>query len=94
MSLLEMQRNALLMFTSCGWFFNDLAGIETLQILRYAARVIQLLDELGLDSPRNRFLEILAEAHSNVSASGNGAEIYLQFAEQFANRYAPSVTAK
>jgi alpha-amylase/alpha-mannosidase (GH57 family) len=92
MSLLEMQRNALLMFTSCGWFFNDLAGIETLQILRYAARVIQLLDELGLDSPRNRFLEILAEAHSNVSESGNGAEIYLQFAEQFANRYAPSVT--
>ena len=39
-ALLEAQRHGLLMYTSCGWFFNDLAGIETVQILRYAARVI------------------------------------------------------
>ncbi|HEX5889342.1 MAG TPA: DUF3536 domain-containing protein, partial [Pyrinomonadaceae bacterium] len=47
--LLEMQHSALLMFTSCGWFFSDLAGIETLQVLRYAARVIDLQEQLGFD---------------------------------------------
>ena len=52
MILLEMQRSALLMFTSCGWFFSDLAGIETIQVMRYAARVLDLQDELGLDPPR------------------------------------------
>ena len=94
MALLEMQRNALLMFTSCGWFFNDLAGIETLQILKYAARVIQLLDELELPSPRNRFLQILSEARSNVRELGSGAEIYSRFAEQFAKTYETSMIVK
>ena len=42
LELLEMQRNAMLMYTSCGWFFNELSGIETVQVLHYAARVIQL----------------------------------------------------
>ena len=46
-NLLEMQRSALLMFTSCGWFFSDLAGIETIQVMRYAARVIDLMNQLG-----------------------------------------------
>ncbi len=40
--LLELERNALRMFTSCGWFFDDIAGIEALQVLRYAARAIEL----------------------------------------------------
>ena len=47
--ILDAQRNALLMYTSCGWFFNDLAGIETVQVLRYAARAIDLYRELGED---------------------------------------------
>src|SRR5207302_7885540 len=47
LTLLEAQRHALLMYTSCGWFFNDIAGIETVQILRYAARAIDLLGEIG-----------------------------------------------
>ena len=47
-NLLEMQRSALLMFTSCGWFFSDLAGIETIQVLRYAARVMDLHEAVGL----------------------------------------------
>ena len=76
--LLEMQRSALLMFTSCGWFFSDLAGIETIQIMRYAARVIDLMDQLGLDPPRKRFLEIMAEAKSNDPGKGNGADIFLR----------------
>jgi alpha-amylase/alpha-mannosidase (GH57 family) len=74
--LLEMQRSALLMFTSCGWFFSDLAGIETIQVLRYAARVVDLLDQLGLDPPQKQFLDVLAEAKSNRPEKGNGAEIF------------------
>ena len=49
--LLDAQRNALLMYTSCGWFFNDLAGIETIQILKYAARSIDLYEQLGESPP-------------------------------------------
>ena len=78
---LELQRNALLMYTSCGWFFNDIAGIEPIQILKYASRAIDLMDQLGLPSPRERFLEILAEAKSNRPELGNGAEIYLRLVE-------------
>lgn len=73
--LLEMQRSALLMFTSCGWFFSDLAGIETIQVLRYAARVIELMD----NPPKKEFLELLAEAKSNRPEKGNGAEIFLRY---------------
>jgi alpha-amylase/alpha-mannosidase (GH57 family) len=75
--LLEMQRSALLMFTSCGWFFSDLAGIETIQVMRYAARVIDLLNQLGLDAPRKEFLELMAEATSNRPEKGNGADLFL-----------------
>jgi alpha-amylase/alpha-mannosidase (GH57 family) len=73
LDLLEMQRSALLMFTSCGWFFSDLAGIETIQILRYAARVIELMD----DPPTEEFLALLAEAKSNQADKGNGADLFL-----------------
>ncbi|HEX6718204.1 MAG TPA: DUF3536 domain-containing protein [Pyrinomonadaceae bacterium] len=76
LKLLEMQRSALLMFTSCGWFFSDLAGIETIQVMRYAARVIDLMNQLGLDPPRNRFLELLAEAKSNRPEKGTGADLF------------------
>lgn len=74
--LLELQRCALLMFTSCGWFFSDLAGIETVQVIRYAARVIDLQEQLGFEPPLERFLELMAEAKSNRQAKGNGAEIF------------------
>ena len=53
---LELQRNALLMYTSCAWFFNDISGIEPIQILKYAARVIDFMDQLGLGSRRQHFL--------------------------------------
>jgi alpha-amylase/alpha-mannosidase (GH57 family) len=78
LKLLEIQRNSLLMFTSCGWFFSDLGGIETVQVMRYAARVIELQKELGIETPRAKFLEMLAEARSNVIEKGNGAEIFLR----------------
>ena len=78
---LEMQRMLVLMYTSCGWFFNDISGIETTQILRYAARAIGLMNQLGLPSVRGRFLEILAEAKSNMTELGTGADIYRRFVE-------------
>ena len=75
-NLLEMQRSALLMFTSCGWFFSDLAGIETMQVMRYAARLIDLQNQLGFSPPQKRFLEMMAEAKSNNAEKGNGADIF------------------
>jgi len=78
---LEVQRNVLLMYTSCGWFFNDIAALEPTQILKYACRAIELIDELRLPSPRSRFLEILAEAKSNRPEFGNGADIYRRLVE-------------
>jgi alpha-amylase/alpha-mannosidase (GH57 family) len=81
LAFLEMQRHALLMFTSCGWFFNDIGGLEPIQILKYACHVIELMHELGLPSPRQRFLEILAEAKSNKPELGNGADVYRRFVE-------------
>ena len=81
LTYLELQRMLLLMYTSCGWFFNDISGIETIQILKYAARAIDLMDQLGLPRARERFLEILAEAKSNRAEMGTGADIYLRFAE-------------
>jgi hypothetical protein len=54
-ALLEMQRNALRMYTSCGWFFHDLAGIETVQILAYAARAAELCRDLTGHDPAPAF---------------------------------------
>lgn len=76
LTLLEMQRYAQAMFTSCGWFFNDLAGIETVQILRYAARAIDYIEELGEPSPLEPFLAVLGEARSNNPQSGTGADVW------------------
>jgi alpha-amylase/alpha-mannosidase (GH57 family) len=85
---LEIQRNAMLMYTSCGWFFNDISGIEPIQILKYASRVIDLMIDLGLPSPRERFLEILAGAESNRPEMGNGAEIFKRLVEPTNPTYA------
>jgi alpha-amylase/alpha-mannosidase (GH57 family) len=74
--LLEMQRHAMLMYTSCGWFFDDLSGIETVQVLRYAARALQLGEQLFHESLEAPFVERLAEAQSNVPSQGNGRAIW------------------
>lgn len=92
LTLLEVQRSSLLMFTSCGWFFSDLGGIETVQVLRYAARLMDLQEELGIENPRKEFLELLALAQSNVPAFGNGAEIYLRSAEPVGLRMGEEVS--
>jgi alpha-amylase/alpha-mannosidase (GH57 family) len=77
--IMEMQRHAQLMFTSCGWFFDDISGIETVQIIAYAARVLQLSQLIfGRQAAHLEpaFVARLAEAVSNVPAEGDGAKIY------------------
>jgi alpha-amylase/alpha-mannosidase (GH57 family) len=75
-TLLEMQEEAMAMFTSCGWFFSDIGGIETIQVLRYAARVLEILEALGEPSPRDAFVAKLAEAKSNDPETGTGADVF------------------
>ena len=82
LELLEMERNSLLMFTSCGWFFDEISRIEPVQIMRYAARAIELAKELfdiDLEPP---FLKLLSEAPSNVPELQDGAKIYELRAKQ------------
>ncbi len=77
--LLELQRHAMLMYTSCGWFFDELSGIETVQVIQYAARAIQLAEqalELHLEAG---FVDRLADAESNIAEIPNGRAVYERF---------------
>ena len=76
LDLLEMQRNALLMFTSCGWFFDDPAGLETRQVLRYAARAVELAKENLGGSLEPLFLALLERVRSGLGDRPDAAEIY------------------
>ncbi len=76
LKLLEMQRHAMLMYTSCGWFFSDISGLETVQIMEYAGRAIQLLRDITNNNLESAFQERLAKAKSNLSEHGDGAHIY------------------
>jgi alpha-amylase/alpha-mannosidase (GH57 family) len=98
--LMELERHAMLMYTSCGWFFDDISGIETVQIIAYASRVLQLAADLfgkraaGLEK---QFIEKLAAAKSNLPEQQDGASIYKRLVqpmqvtlEQVAAHYAIS----
>ncbi|MBI3306869.1 MAG: DUF3536 domain-containing protein [Candidatus Omnitrophica bacterium] len=74
--LLEMQRYAQLMYTSCGWFFTEISGIETAQILQYAARAIQFANYVMFDSLEEGFLQRLGEAKSNLRLFKDGRGVY------------------
>jgi hypothetical protein len=74
--LLELQRNRLLMFTSCGWFFDDVSGLEPVQVLRYAAMAVQYLRDLGAGHHEPELEKRLALAPSNVPSFGDGGEVY------------------
>jgi alpha-amylase/alpha-mannosidase (GH57 family) len=79
LKLMEMQRHAQLMYTSCGWFFDDISGIETVQIIAYAGRVLQLAAEVfGEEGARleSHFVGLLGEAKSNLPEHEDGAAIY------------------
>ncbi len=78
--LLESQRHAMLMFTSCGWFFDDVGGIEARQVLRYAARAVDLARQANpgraVDAAERSLLRVLAAARSSDPRAGDGARIY------------------
>ncbi len=79
LKLLEMQRHSMLMYTSCGWFFDEISGIENVQVMLYAARAMQLAYELNGIDLEPAYLKILRKAPGNIPEVGDGAEVYTRF---------------
>lgn len=79
LKLMEIQRFCMLMYTSCGWFFAEISGIETVQILKYAARAVQLAGAFSKTNYEGKFLSILSKAKSNIVEYGTGKDIYEKF---------------
>lgn len=77
--LLELQRQCLLMYTSCGWFFDEISGLETVQVLCYAGHAIQLADELFGEKLEPAFLDLLGKAPSNLPDHKNGRSVYIKY---------------
>jgi alpha-amylase/alpha-mannosidase (GH57 family) len=81
LKMLEMQRHAMLMYSSCGWFFDELSGIETVQALQYGARAVQLAEELFGPGLEAQFIDRLTLAKSNLVEFGDGGRIYKKSVE-------------
>jgi alpha-amylase/alpha-mannosidase (GH57 family) len=79
LKLLEMQRHAMLTFTSCAWFFDEISGIEAVQVMQYASRALQLAKEVSGEDLEPHYLNILERAPSNVSEFKNGVEVWEVF---------------
>jgi alpha-amylase/alpha-mannosidase (GH57 family) len=79
LKLLEMQRHAMLMYTSCGWFFDDISGIETVQIMQYASRAMQLAREVSGVALEDTYATLLQRAPCNIAEYGNGEKVYELF---------------
>lgn len=80
LKLLELQRHAMLMYTSCGWFFDELSGIETVQVIQYAGRAVQLADELFPERRlESQFVEKLAQVKGNLPDHSDGKAVYEHF---------------
>jgi alpha-amylase/alpha-mannosidase (GH57 family) len=77
--LMEVQRHAMLMYTSCAWFFDEISGIETVQIIHYAGRAIQLSEGLFRGGIESSFIERLSKAKSNLAEHKDGSNIYEKF---------------
>ena len=75
--LLEMQRHAMLMYTSCAWFFSDISGIETVQVLQYADRAMELASSFSGTDLETPFLKTLSKAASNLKSEKNGKSIFM-----------------
>ena len=76
LKLLEIQRHAMLMYTSCGWFFDELSGLETVQVIQYAGRAVRLAQDFLGNGLEAEFEERLAAAKSNLPEHGDGKQIY------------------
>ncbi len=81
LKLLELQRYLMLMYTSCGWFFDDLSGLETVQVIQYAGRALQLAGQLFSEDLATPFLDLLAQARSNLPEQGDGRSIYERYVQ-------------
>ena len=79
LKLLEIQRQAMLMYTSCGWFFDELSGIETVQVIQYACRAVQLAEGIAEQGLEKAFVERLKLARSNFPEYGDGSYVYENF---------------
>ncbi|HTL18975.1 MAG TPA: DUF3536 domain-containing protein [Patescibacteria group bacterium] len=79
LKMMELQRHAMLMYTSCGWFFDELSGIETVQVIQYAARALQLSREVFTKDLEPEFLNRLENAKSNIPEHRDGRLIYEKF---------------
>jgi alpha-amylase/alpha-mannosidase (GH57 family) len=97
LKLLEMQRHAMLMYTSCGWFFDEISGLESVQVLQYAGRAIRLAQDFGVNGVEAGFMDRLAAAKSNIPEHGDGKRIYEKWVkpaavsiDQLAGHYAIS----
>jgi len=76
--LLEMQRATLLMYASCGFYFDDVAGLESTLIIRLAAYAADLMNQAGGEPPLGDMMELLATAKSNQAAGQTGADVFRQ----------------
>jgi alpha-amylase/alpha-mannosidase (GH57 family) len=76
LKLMELQRHCMFIYTSCGWFFDELSGIETVQVIQYAGRLLQLASDLFEQDLEEPFLQRLAQAPSNIPEHANGRTIY------------------
>lgn len=79
LKLMELQRHLMLMYTSCGWFFDELSGIETVQVIQYAGRAIQLAEEIFDRPHESRFVALLERAKSNIPENNDGAVVFEKF---------------
>jgi alpha-amylase/alpha-mannosidase (GH57 family) len=81
LKMLELQRYLMLMYTSCGWFFDEISGIETVQVIQYAGRALQLAGQLFAEDLAPPFLDLLAQAKSNLPEQGDGRSIYERYVQ-------------
>ncbi len=79
--LMEMQRHAMLMYTSCGWFFDEVSGLETVQVIEYAARAMQLAKEASGIELQDAFRGLMERVPSNLDEHKHGADIYEKYVE-------------
>ena len=86
-SLLNMELNGMFMFTSCGWFFTDISGIETVQIMAYAAKAIEEASKFTSQKLEKNLLHFLEHAHSNIAKNKNGAYVYKKFVKPMNPNY-------
>jgi len=91
-NLLEAEKFSLFMFTSCGWFFDDISGIEPVQVMRFALRAMELVQPYHKKEIEPAFLKILRQANSNVAEMGTGEDIFNKFVKPISHPSLRGVT--